>query len=249
MNIGRVFISQNLFNMLSIVIPCYNEESNLMQIIKQIDEILINTKFEIEFILVNNGSTDNSKNILEKLINDNGQIKLKNIENNIGYGNGILTGLKIAQGDVLSWTHADLQTDFFDVIRAYKKYKSENNPDLIIKGKRKNRNFIDAFFTWGMQVYSSIILRKKINDINAQPKLFSKKFYINYFDSPPLDFSLDLFLLYKAACYGQISSIDVFFKKRKFGKAKGGGTFKGKLKLIYRTLIYISKLKKIVKHN
>ena len=113
--------------MLSIVIPCYNEESNLMEIIKQIDEILLNTKFEIEFILVNNGSTDNSKNILETLINDNRQIKLINIENNIGYGSGILSGLKIANGDVLSWTHADLQTDFFDVIRAYNKYQSEKS--------------------------------------------------------------------------------------------------------------------------
>tara|TARA_B110001450_G_scaffold109100_1_gene103171 strand:- start:1621 stop:2262 length:642 start_codon:yes stop_codon:yes gene_type:complete len=211
-----------------------------MEIIKQIDEILLNTKFEIEFILVNNGSTDNSKNILEKLINDNRQIKLINIENNIGYGSGILSGLKIANGDVLSWTHADLQTDFFDVIRAYNKYQSENNPDLIIKGKRKNRNFIDAFFTWGMQRYTGIKLKVKLNDINAQPKLFSKSFYKKHLSLAPVDFSLDLFLLIKAKQFGMIKTIDVIFQKRKHGEAKGGGSIKGKFKLIKRTINYIN---------
>lgn len=106
--------------------------------------------------------------------------------------------LKIANGDVLSWTHADLQTDFFDVIRAYNKYQSENNSDLIIKGKRKNRNFIDAFFTWGMQRYTGIKLKVKLNDINAQPKLFSKSFYKKYLSLAFVDFSLDLFLLIKS---------------------------------------------------
>lgn len=250
MNIGRVFINLKTFNMLSVVVPCYNEEENIPLIISNFEEIILAFEGEIEVILVNNGSTDNSKNVFDEKIRDSTQkIKVLNIKKNTGYGHGILSGLEIAKGDVLAWTHADLQTDPKDVVSAYSEFKKHNDSNIVVKGKRRNRNSIDAFFTWGMQVYSSIILRKKINDINAQPKLFCKDFYINYFDSPPLDFSLDLFLLYKAACYGQISSIDVFFKKRKFGQAKGGGTFKGKLKLIFRTLIYISKLKKLVKHN
>ena len=91
-----------------------------------------------------------------------------------------------------------------------------------------------------MQVYCSLILKKKLNDINAQPKLFSRKFYTDHFADAPSDFSLDLFLLLEAE---KIKTIDVFFHKRKLGKAKGGGTMRGKIKLIKRTLDYIKNLK------
>ena len=143
-------------------------------ILNEIDSILNKSEFNIEFIIVNNGSTDNSKSILNKLIKGKEQVKVLNIENNIDME--MEYGLKISSGDVLSWTHADLQTDINDVIRAYKKYLFHNNPKLIIKGKRKERNILDAFFTWGMQVYSTLVLNIRFNDINAQPKLFSKIF-------------------------------------------------------------------------
>ena len=65
------------------------------------------------------------------------------------------------------------------------------------------------------------------------------KFYESNFKNAPLDFSLDLFLLTKT---NKIKTVDVFFHKRKHGEAKGGGTMKGKWKLIKRTISYINKL-------
>ena len=226
--------------MLSVVVPCYNEEENIPLIVSKFSTVLEESDEKIEVILVNNGSIDNSKNILEKTMSNIKQdIRVLNVEKNIGYGHGILSGLKTAKGDILSWTHADLQTDPSDVLSALKKFKKYNDSQLVVKGKRRKRNFIDFFFTWGMQVYSSLILKKKLNDINAQPKMFSRAFYKLNFKSAPLDFSLDLFLLMKAK---KIKTVDVFFHNRKFGVAKGGGSFRGKLKLIVRTLAYIKKM-------
>ena len=192
--------------MLSVVIPCYNEEDNLKLILDEINNILNKKEFNIEFIIVNNGSTDNSKSVLRKLLKTKKQIKVLNIDKNIGYGHGILSGLKIARGSVLSWTHADLQTDLNDVLRAYKKYLFYSDANLIVKGKRKNRNILDASFTWGMQVFSSLILNSSLNDINAQPKLFSKLFFNSHMENAPFDFSLDLFLLYKAETFGEVKN-------------------------------------------
>lgn len=226
--------------MLSVVVPCYNEEENIPLIISMFEEIILSFEGEIEVILVNNGSTDNSKNVFdEKTKGSTQNIKVLNIRQNIGYGHGIISGLNIAKGDVLAWTHADLQTDPKDVVSAYKEFKKHNDPKMVIKGKRRNRSLIDSFFTWGMQVYCSLKLKSKLNDINAQPKLFSRIFYQAHFSNAPMDFSLDLFLLFKAT---KIKTIDVFFRDRKFGEAKGGGTIKGKLKLIKRTLYYVNKL-------
>lgn len=228
--------------MLSIVVPCYNEEKNIPLILSKFEKIIFDCETEIEVILVNNGSTDNTEEVLSKeLLKVSKKIRTYNVEENIGYGHGILSGLKIAKGNILSWTHADLQTEPRDVILALNEYNKHKDDQFVIKGKRKNRNLLDAFFTFGMQVYSSIALNTKLDDINAQPKLFSRAFYESILKNAPLDFSLDLYLLINAK---RIKTVDVFFKKRKFGEAKGGGTVKGKIKLIKRTLSYINKLKK-----
>lgn len=117
----------------------------------------------------------------------------------------------------------------------------------MIKGRRKNRPLLDVFLTFAMQVVSFCILKVYLRDINVQPKLFSRQFYIdNIQGKGPSDFSLDLFLLFQAKRYGLgIHSIPVYFHKRIHGEAKGGGgAWENKIKLIKRTFKYIFELKR-----
>ncbi len=225
---------------LSIIIPCYNEELSLN---KLVDNCLSNIHDNIEIILVDNGSTDSTFKSLVNFNLPNNIIPLR-IEKNIGYGDGILQGLKQSTGEIVSWTHADLQTDVSDVIIGFNQFKDDLiNKDCMVKGIRKNRNIIDSFFTFSMGLYSSIVIGTWMYDINAQPKIFHRSF-MDEFEDPPLDFSLDLFLMhfFKRKKI-KIKTFSVFFNKRKYGEAKGGGTFKGKMKLINRTLSYIKTLK------
>ena len=226
---------------LSIIIPCYNEELSIPKLIDNCMNIINNN---IEIIIVDNGSIDNTFKILNKSNLPHNIVPIR-IEKNIGYGNGILTGLNHANGEVLSWTHADLQTDLSDVIKGYNLYKKELlNKICVVKGKRKKRNLFDAFFTFLMGLYCSILLGKCLYDINAQPKIFHRSF-LEKFEKTPLDFSLDLYVLYFFSLNKiNIKSIPVFFNKRQYGVSKGGGTLKGKFKLIKRTLSYIHHLKK-----
>lgn len=226
---------------LSIIIPCYNEELSIPKLIDNCMNIINNN---IEIIIVDNGSIDNTFKILNKSNLPHNIVPIR-IEKNIGYGNGILTGLNHANGEVLSWTHADLQTDLSDVIKGYNLYKKELlNKICVVKGKRKKRNLFDAFFTFLMGLYCSILLGKWLYDINAQPKIFHRSF-LEKFEKTPLDFSLDLYVLYFFSLNKiNIKSIPVFFNKRQYGVSKGGGTLKGKFKLIKRTLSYIHHLKK-----
>ena len=82
---------------LSIVVPCYNEVLNLPNIFAKFDDILAK-RTDIEVILVNNGSTDNSAQVFEKEISARKEknIKLVNVMQNQGYGYGILSGLEQA---------------------------------------------------------------------------------------------------------------------------------------------------------
>jgi len=226
---------------LSVIIPCYNESENISLIFNKLS--LFDN--DVEIVFVDNGSTDNTlERISEKIAEINSRnIKCVTVPKNIGYGHGIMSGVNNATGEVLSWTHADLQTDPLDLLEAYKIYKAHPRyPHCILKGKRVGRKFFDAMFTAGMSLLSTFLLRVLLSDVNAQPKMFHRNF-LEKLPNPPQDFSLDLYLLYQARLYKYpVLEHQVHFGKRIYGESKGGGTLKGKLKLIQRTLKYMFKL-------
>ena len=104
----------------SVVIPCFNEEGSIKLILEKTKNLF--RKHNIELILVNNGSTDNTKYILEDLITNYPHARYINLDKNLGYGGGILKGLSHCKGDIIGWTHADLQTDPCDCITAFEKF-------------------------------------------------------------------------------------------------------------------------------
>ena len=87
----------------------------------------------IQFVLVNNGSTDNTKNIFNSLNNRN--ILKVNIKENIGYGHGIMW-VKRSTGKVIAWSHSDLQVKLNDVVSAdLPNTKQLINNTIVVKGK------------------------------------------------------------------------------------------------------------------
>ncbi|MAV56516.1 MAG: hypothetical protein CMI79_03180 [Candidatus Pelagibacter sp.] len=182
---------------ISLVIPCYNEEGNIDKLIERCNKFLsINNS---ELILVNNGSTDKTK---DKILNHskiNNKIKFLNIEKNIGFGHGVFIGLSSASNNFLAYTHADLQTDPNDIVAGMDLIKSDND---FIKGIRidkiKNEwSYFDMFISYSMTIFTSLIFRKFMNDIHAQPVIFHKKLIknSNYY---PKDFMFDVWVYIKA---------------------------------------------------
>lgn len=225
---------------MSVVIPCYNEFLNLDQIIYSCNKIKNkNKKYNFEFILVNNGSTDNTGSYLKKIKNKN--FKVVSINKNIGYGHGILEGLKQSSHEILAWTHADLQTEISDICEGLKYLHKDF---ILIKGKRINRRGVSKILSLGMSIYTFLKLGVWLNEINAQPKIFRKKFFKKIQKDAPRDFSLDLFICLKAKKHGMIKEFPVYFNERKHGEAKGGGgSLSQKVKIISRTINYINKIK------
>lgn len=224
---------------LSIIVPAYNEEKNIPSILKEFRNIHEENIFEL--VLVDNGSTDNSAMILEKEMKKekNHFVTIVTIKKNVGYGHGIMSGLKASRGDILCWTHADMQTPPIDCIRAYKALLENNDDNTLIKGKRLKRSMGGYLFTLGMSLLASIVLGKFLYDINAQPKIFPRSF-LKKMKNPPDDFSLDLYCLYLAKKKGyKIRTIDVTFKNRLFGESKWAFSISSKIKTIWRTIKYI----------
>ena len=228
---------------LSIILPCYNEEKNIPLILEKFNNC-IKTE-DIELILVNNGSTDNSEDVLKKILPKYSFARSVKIEINQGYGHGVFEGLKSSKGEFMCYTHADLQTDPGDVLKGYHIIKNSSDPEnCFIKGDRKGRGFIDQFFTLGMSIFETLYLRAILWDINAQPNLFHRKFFKSL-DNIPKDFSLDLYFLFMAKKRGlNIIRFDVIFPPRIHGVSSWNDGFSSRWKFIKRTINFSTNLKK-----
>lgn len=228
---------------LSIVVPCYNEAENIPLILKRFGEVI--KREDIEVLLVDNGSSDNSAQIISRLLPEYPFASTIRVEVNQGYGYGILQGLKSCGGDFIGWTHADMQTDPADLIKALDIIEKNNNDkNLFVKGNRKGRPLFDQFFTSGMSIFETLYMGVNLYDVNAQPNVFSRKFFETW-QNPPKDFALDLYALYMARKSGlQIERFDVVFPERIHGESHWNTGLASKWKFIKRTVGFSRKLKK-----
>ena len=186
-----------------------------------------------------------SEKVFKKLAPNYPFARVVKVDINKGYGFGIKSGLNEAKGEFIGYTHADLQTDPADVLRALEIIEKQESPKMCyVKGDRKKRPIFDQFFTVGMSIFETIYLNTKLWDINAQPNIFHRSFFKDLAEIPN-DFSLDLFLLYIAKKKGyKILRFNVFFPPRLHGESKWNTGFKSKLKFIKRTIDFSSKLKR-----
>lgn len=228
---------------MSLIIPCFNEADSLPELIERC--VALTQKTDIEVILVNNGSSDNSAEVFEQLLSGQTDVRVETVQDNQGYGFGILSGLRSARGRIIGWTHADLQTDVFDALKPLEDIDGlPEDRDFLAKGLRQGRALSDTLFTFGMSVFETALLGRVLRDINAQPTIFSRSFMYSWIDEAPYDFSLDLFVYFQAKKKGiPVLRFPVRFPDRKFGSSSWNIDFGSKIKFIKRTIDYSLKMK------
>jgi len=162
---------------LSITIPAYNEEENLDFTIHNIVDIFNKNNVSFELIIVDNGSTDNSFAVIHKLKKEIPEVESIKIYPNIGYGNGVIQGLKIAKGDILGFIPADGQIKPEDVLKIYLRVK-ESDID-ICKGIRvvRNDDFVRKLISFIYNSAFKLMFHCPYRDINSPPKIFKRNFY------------------------------------------------------------------------
>lgn len=235
----------------SVIIPCYNESDNIVSLVKKI--IPLQKKYDLEYILVENGSTDNSKvyfreNIEGKYPN----ICVEYVEQNKGYGFGVQQGIKVAGGEYIGWIHADMQIGpkelekFFDYI-----LNTESSKPLFLKGNRKNLSSIEKFFTGGQSVLNSFLFRKKMYDVGAIPVLFDRVLLNTmHIDEMPNDFSIEIFVYLKALeRHFKVQRFPVFLRNREKGTSSWNKGLSSKIRQsrrIFKDSVLIKKGEKVL---
>jgi len=228
----------------SIVLPCYNEAENIPLMLDKFRSFAERKDFEL--ILVNNGSTDHSQRVMTLALEDpqNDFLRVVTIEKNVGYGHGIHNGLAQARGEILAYSHADIQTPPEDIFKAFDLIVSQNidlNQNLV-KGFRVHRSDNQTFLTKSLSWVVKMVLGVDVKDINGQPKVFLKSFWSGLTHAPT-DFSYDVYLLYRAAVQGmQITTFDVSFGERIHGQSKWASSIFSKYKTILKYFVSIFRL-------
>jgi dolichyl-phosphate beta-glucosyltransferase len=95
---------------LSIVIPCYNEEARLPRTIEQIEQYLEGKHLSYELILVDDGSSDGTREVMDAAAERNRSVRLEALPRNRGKGRALAEGVAVAKGSEVLVTDADLST-------------------------------------------------------------------------------------------------------------------------------------------
>lgn len=161
---------------ISVIFPAFNEEANIERSIEMARKAMGVFFEKLEIIVVNDGSTDRTGEILDRMARESGDLRPIHLERNSGYGTALRTGLYAAQSDLVFFSDSDLQFDLAEIrhllgwIDHYE----------IVAGFRQHRAdpLLRRFNAWGWRTLVRMVLGLNVRDIDCAFKLFRREVFI-----------------------------------------------------------------------
>lgn len=221
---------------ISIVVPLYNEEESLSELVDQIKKSLSNRSFELIFI--DDGSSDNSWNVIEQLVEVNSEVKGISLGVNQGKSYALQAGFNEVKGQYIVTMDADLQDDPAEIEQMI--CSLESGYDLVSGWKKKrfdpiSKTIPSKFFNWVTRRAAGIHL----HDFNCGLKAYRAEVVAHIQLYGELHRYIPL--LAKRAGFGSITEQIVQHRARKYGRTKFGLSrfINGFLDLI--TILFVQK--------
>ncbi len=205
---------------ISVVVPLFNEEESLPELTAWIDRVMKANDFNYEVWMIDDGSTDNSWNVIQELREKNVNLKAIKFQRNYGKSPALYVGFKHVTGDVVITMDADLQDSPDEIPELYRMVK-EDGFDLVSGWKQKRHDPIgktlpSKFFNSVTRKVSGI----KLHDFNCGLKAYRR----NVVKSIEVygDMHRHMPLLAKWAGFKNIGEKVVEHRARKYGYSKFG---------------------------
>jgi len=232
---------------LSIVIPLLNEEESLEELHDWIAGVMQSNHFLYEILFIDDGSSDQSWKVIERLVEKNENVKGIRFHKNFGKSQALHAGFKVAQGDVIITMVADLQDNPEEIPQLYNLITKEGF-DLVSGWKKIrydslfSKNIPSKLFNWAARITSNV----QLHDFNCGLKAFRNDVVKNIEVSGEMHRYIPV--LAKNAGYSHIGEKVVKHQARKYGKTKFGAErfINGLLDLI--TIWFVSKFGKRPMH-
>ena len=206
---------------LSIIIPLLNEEESLRELHTWIVKVMDANNFTYEVVFIDDGSTDNSWQIIETLSHENPNIKGIRFLRNYGKSQALHAGFAKASGNVIITMDADLQDSPDEIPELYDMIMAQNF-DLVSGWKKKrfdsvvSKNLPSKLFNWAARKTSGV----QLNDFNCGLKAYKNVVVKNIEVSGEMHRYIPV--LAKNAGFGKIGEKVVLHQARKYGSTKFG---------------------------
>ncbi len=227
---------------ISVVVPLYNEQESLSELLAWIRRVMEANKYSFEVIFIDDGSNDNSWNIVRSLRRHDPNVRGIRFRRNYGKSAALYCGFEAARGDVVITMDADLQDSPDEIPELYRMVKLERYD--LVSGWKKHRHdplsktLPSKFFNFCARLVSGI----RLHDFNCGLKAYRNKVV----KSIEVYGEMHRFipLLAKSAGFRQIGEKEVQHHARKYGVSKFGWErmIKGYLDLV--TVLFMSKFSK-----
>lgn len=160
--------------MLSIVISVYNEDEVLSEFYKELskDTNLLDC---VEILFINDGSIDNTANILNSFATLNNQVSVVHFSRNFGHEAAMLAGIKLAKGDAIICMDCDLQHPTGYIYSMYESFKKGNEIVLMIRDEREDYNLIKQWMTSLFYYFLNVFSEYKFSSNASDFFLISSK--------------------------------------------------------------------------
>ncbi len=205
---------------ISLVIPLYNEDESLPELVEWIDRVMVENKFSYEVILIDDGSTDSSWKVIGDLNKKFSTVKGIRFRRNYGKSAGLNVGFDHAEGDVIITMDADLQDNPDEIPDLYKMITVDGF-DLVSGWKQKRydpfmKTFPTKIFNWATRKMSDI----QLHDFNCGLKAYRK----NVIKSIEVYGEMHRYIpvIAKTAGFRNIGEKVVQHRARKYGVTKFG---------------------------
>ncbi len=206
---------------LSIVISLYNEEESLRELVAWIERVMDEQKYSYELLMVNDGSTDDSWNVIRELAEKNPNIHGICFRRNYGKSAALYEGFKAAQGRVVVTMDADLQDspeeipemyrmvveDGWDLVSGWKQHRQDN---------KFTKNLPSKLYNWTARKVTGV----RLHDMNCGLKAYKNEVV----KSIEVYSEMHRYIPYlaKNAGFDKITEKPVHHQKRKYGVSKFG---------------------------
>ena len=204
---------------ISVVVPLYNEEESLGELVPWIDRVMVENNFSYEIVMVDDGSNDQSWKVIESLRQQNNHVKAIKFRRNYGKSAALNSAFGMVSGDVVITMDADLQDSPDEIPDLYKLVKE--GFDLVSGWKRTRHDPISKtipskFFNWTTRKMTGLPL----HDFNCGLKAYRKE----------LVKSIEVYgemhryvpVISKRAGFTKITEKEVQHQARKYGVTKFG---------------------------
>ncbi len=211
----------------SIVIPVFNEAQNLPLLQRELQRVMQEIGSEYEIIYVDDSSTDCSLEVLKKIAQEYGQVRLISFLNNRGQSQALHAGFKASRGEWIITLDADGQNPPGEISRLL---AVEGEFDFItgIRAKRKD-SFLKKLSSKAARLVRRLVLKDTTKDIGCSLRMFKREVV----ETIPLFNNFHRFFTWLVnICGFSVKEVEVAHQQRKFGKSKYG-TFKRLLEGIF----------------